>query len=130
MKQLAFFLAAVLCSLQQGCNESNQAEPTNVFVIIDVEMTFQNDLVSLVLDGKPLLESRITTNNVVSLAWSSGFLELSNKAHSLTFSVVEQGVTGGFNIDLSNDTSTVAIRFNRSSKQIQFQQYKGRLWRD
>lgn len=112
-----------------GCNESTQPATKEVLVLVDVESDFQNDLVTLFLDDKTLLESRITTNYVLSLAWSSGFLKLSNDRHSLYFAVNEFGVRDSYNVDLTNDTSTVAIRFDRSTRQIHFQQFKGRLLR-
>jgi hypothetical protein len=120
----------MILSLPWACTESTQAPPKRVFVLFEVGYSFQNDLVSLLLDDKPLLESRITTNDVLSLAWSSGFKELSNDSHSLYIALVEYGAHDSYKIDLSNDTSTVVINFDKPTRQIRFQQFKGRMLRD
>jgi hypothetical protein len=130
MRRIPLFLIAVAVCLQLDCSESTQPTAKEVYVLVEIESVFQNDLVTLLLDNKTLLESRITTNDVLSLAWSSGFMKLSNDSHSLYFAVIEFGTHDRYNIDLTNDTSTVAIRFDKSTSQIHFQQFKGRLWRD
>ncbi|MCX6134295.1 MAG: hypothetical protein NTU47_10830 [Ignavibacteriales bacterium] len=130
MHRFLVFLTLLAIFLQLGCHESTQPSLEEIAVLIELESAFKNDLVTLTLDNKMLLESRITTNDVLSLAWSSGFLKLSKESHSLHFAVVEFGAYVGYTIDLSNDTSTVAIGFDRSSKQIHLQQFKGRLLRD
>lgn len=130
MKLLAIrFVSTVVC-LQLACTESTQAPAKTVWVLFEVGYSFQNDLVTLLLDDKLLLESRITTNDVVSLAWSSGFRELSNDSHSLYFALVEYGVHDTYRIDLSNDTSTVIINYDKSIRQIRFDQFRGRRLRD
>jgi hypothetical protein len=129
MKFLPLYIFIVV-ALASGCSETNQPSEKDVYVAFDVEYDFQNDLVTILLDDKTLLESRITTNHVLSLAWSSGLKKLSRDPHSLYFGLLEYGAHNAYNIDLTNDTSTVTIRFNRSTSQIQFQQYKGRLLRD
>ena len=129
MKSLLKCLFVVVV-LQSGCRESTQPSAKDVYIAFDVESAFQNDLVTILLDDKTLLESRITTNYTVSLAWSSGLKKLSSDHHSLYFSAVEYGVHNSYNVDLANDTSTVTIRFDKLTKQIRFQQYKGRLMRD
>lgn|GEM_PF-2856722 len=130
MQRILFFFTLMVVFLQLGCHESTQPSLEEITVLFEVESAFKNDLVTLTLDSKILLESRITTNDVLSLAWSSGFIKLSNESHSLHFSIIECGAHGSYNIDLTNDTSTVAIRFDRSSKQIHIQQFKGGVLRD
>ena len=120
----------LLVALHSGCRESTEPSAKDVYVAFDLESAFQNDLVTMLLDDKTLLESRITTNYTISLAWSTGLKKLSNDHHSLYVALLEYGVHNSYNVDLTNDTSTVAIRFNRSTNQITFQQYKGRLLRD
>jgi hypothetical protein len=125
----AWLIAAVVLSLA-GCGESAQSPTKDVYVVFEVESDFQNDMVTLYLDYTTLLQSRITTNPVLSLAWSSGLQKLSNDGHFLYFAVSEQGAHGGYSLDLKDDLSTVTINFDRSTKQVIFRQYKGRLLRD
>jgi hypothetical protein len=130
MKPIFLFLIALTVFWLSGCNESTQPNAKEVFVSIEIESAFQNDLVRLILDNKTLLESRVTTNYTVSLAWSSGLRPLSNDAHSLYFEAIEYGAHNSCSIDLTNDTSTVTISFDRSRNQVIFRQFKGRLLRD
>ncbi|MGE5807076.1 MAG: hypothetical protein ACM34M_14885, partial [Ignavibacteria bacterium] len=71
-----------------------------------------------------------TTDYTLSLAWSSGLQKLSRKNHILNFFVVEHGVQKDFQIDTSNDTSTVLISFHKNNNQINIRQIKGRMLRD
>ena len=130
MKRLSLFLLALAVWCNSGCNQSTESSAKEVFVSFEVESAFQNDLVTLLLDSKTLLESRVSTNYTVDLAWSSGLRKLSNDNHTLYFAVIEYGAHNTYKIDLANDTSTVTINFDRPTKQIRFVQYKGILLRD
>jgi hypothetical protein len=130
MKQIFLSFIALAVLWQSGCSESTQSTAKDVYVSFEVESAFQNDLVTLLLDGNTLLESRVTTNYSVSLAWSSGLRKLSGDTHLLYFELIEYGARNGYRIDLTNDTSTVTINFDKSTRQISFRQYKGRLFRD
>ena len=101
-----------------------------MYVSYEIESAFQNDLVKLVLDDKILLESRITTNYVLSLAWSSGLQKISKDDHILHFTMVEYGTEKNYRIDTTNDTSTVLMRFDKNTNQISIKQIKGRTLRD
>ncbi len=130
MKPTLLFLIAIVVSWQSGCSESTQSTAKEVYVSFEIESAFRNDLVTFLLDSKTLLESRVTTNDVLSLAWSSGLQRLSNDNHMLYFAVIEYAAHNTYEVDLTDDTSTVTIHFDKSTKQIRFQQYKGRLFRD
>jgi hypothetical protein len=130
MKSTLLFVAVITVSSLLGCSESTQPPMREVFVSLEVESAFQNDLVKLSVDGQTLLNSRISTNYVLSLAWSSGLQKISDAYHLLDFAVIEYGVREVYSIDVANDTSTITIRFDKSTKQIHFQQYKGILLRD
>jgi hypothetical protein len=130
MRRFPVFLASLVVLLGSGCDQATQSTGKEVFVSIEIESDFQNDLVRLYLDYTTILEARITTNPVLSLAWSSGLRKLSNDSHFLNFAVTEYGVLKTYDVDLTSDTSTVTINFDKSTKQIRFQQYKGRLLRD
>jgi hypothetical protein len=129
MKPVLLSFVALAVFLQSGCSESTQSTAKEVYVSFEVESAFQNDLVTLLLDSKTLMESRVTTNYSVGLAWSSGLQKLSNDNHVLYFAVIEYAAHSAYEIDLTNDTSTVTINFNKSTKQISFRQYKGILLR-
>ena len=128
LRVLSLIVLAIL--LQSGCSESTQPNAKDVYVSIEVESAFQNDLMTLLLDSKTLVEAQVTTNYTVDLAWSSGLQKLSNDNHVLYFAVVEYAAHKAYEIDLKNDTSTVTINFDRATKQIRFVQYKGILLRD
>jgi hypothetical protein len=130
MKPKLLHLIVLAVLLQSGCSGSTQPNAKEVYVSIEVESAFQNDLVTLLLDSKTLIETRVTTNYSVDLAWSSGPQKLSNDNHVLYFAVVEYEAHKTYEIDLTNDTSTVTINFDRATKQIRFVQYKGILLRD
>jgi hypothetical protein len=124
-----WLILAVVLSLS-GCGESSTSPKKDVTVFFEVESDFRNDLVTLYLDYTTLLQSRITTDPVLSLAWSSGAQKISNDSHFLYFAVSEFGSHGGYSIDLKDDLSTVTINLDRSTKQVIFRQFKGRLLRD
>ena len=130
MKSVLLSLIALAVFLQSGCSESTQPNAKEVYVSIEVESAFQNDLVTLLVDSKTLVEAQVTTNYTVDLAWSSGLQKLSNDNHMLYFAVVGYAAHNTYAIDLTNDTSTVTINFDRSTRQIRFAQYKGILLRD
>lgn len=124
MKKLTLFSALLLLVFNTGCEQST--EPTSyVYISFDVESNFQNDSVRLALDNQLLLNSPVTTNYSVSLAWSSGLKRLSKTFHRLHFSVVDYGIQKDYQVDVTNDTSTVLIHFYKSTKQIDFMQVKG-----
>jgi hypothetical protein len=130
MKNIIFFVSlAILISLP-GCNQATEPAASDIYVNFEIESAFQNDSVKVTLDEKILLESRVTTDYSVSLAWASGIQRLSRDCHILHFEVVEYGTQKDYGIDITNDTSSVLIRFDQISKQISIQQIKGRYLRD
>ena len=124
-----FVIAFALAPLS-GCTQTTQPDTRYIYVSIEVESNLQNDPATIYLDYSTLLQSRINTNPVLSLAWSSGLQQLSHDIHYIYFAASELGAHGGYTIDLKDDTSTVTINVDRSSKQVTFRQYKGRLLRD
>ena len=84
----------------------------------------------ILLDQDTLLESEITTNYTISLAWSSGIKTISKEDHYLQVFIVDQTIKKEFYIDTTNDTSTVIIRFNRNTQQISIGQNNGTILRD
>jgi hypothetical protein len=130
MKTIIFIVSLITLISQTGCKQTTESSSSGIFVSYEVESAFQNDSVKVALDDKTLLESRVTTNYTISLAWSSGLQKLSRDNHFLHFGVVEYGVQKDYRIDTANDTSTVLLRFDKSTKQISFQQIRGRIFRD
>jgi hypothetical protein len=129
MKAISFF-TFIIIFLSIGCKQTTEPTETDVFVSFEIESEFNNDSVELLLDDKIILDSSITTNNLLSLAWSGGLQKLSRKTHILRFSVVEFGVQKDYKIDTENDTSTVLLRFDKNTKQINIEQIKGLALRD
>lgn len=128
MKKIIFIILFPIV-VQFGCKHAT--EPAEVvYVSYEIGNDFQDDFVILTLDGGILLESIVTTDYTLSLAWSSGLQKLSRKNHILNFFVVEHGVQKVFQIDTSNDTSTVLISFHKNNNQINIRQIKGRMLRD
>ncbi|HSR19008.1 MAG TPA: hypothetical protein VLM39_13025 [Ignavibacteriaceae bacterium] len=130
MKKIIFIIIMFFpIVFQYGCKHAT--EPAEVvYVSYEIGNDFQDDFVILTLDGGILLESIVTTNYTLSLAWSSGLQKLSRKNHILNFFVVEYGVQKDFQIDTANDTSTVLISFHKNTNQIDIRQIKGRTIRD
>ncbi len=128
MKKIIFITLFPIV-FQFGCKHAT--EPAEViYVSYEIGNDFQDDFVILTLDGGILLESIITTEYTLSLAWSSGLQKLSKKNHILNFFAVEYGVQKDFQIDTANDTSTVLISFHKNTNQIDIRQIKGRTIRD
>jgi hypothetical protein len=125
MKKLTMYFALFFLVFNNSCDQSTDPAATDVYVSFVIQSTFQNDAVRLLLDNKILLDSPVTTNSIIGLAWSSGLKKLSRTIHWLSFSVVDYGVQKGYQIDVVNDTSTVLIYFNKNTNQISFQQMKG-----
>jgi hypothetical protein len=96
-----------------------------MYVRIEMESAFENDSVKISVDDKTLLESRITTNYTVNLAWSSGLQRLTRSSHTVHFAVVEYAVQKDYTIDLTNDTSTVLMRFDKALNKLVFNKLKG-----
>ena len=130
MKIIISLITCIILILQFGCKQATEPTSQYVYVSYEIESAFQNDLVKLVLDDKILLESRITTNYVLSLAWSSGLQKISKDDHILHFTMVEYGTEKDYRIDTTNDTSTVLMRFDKNTNQISIKQIKGRTLRD
>ena len=130
MKVIKYFFALLLIILLNGCKYKQTTEPIfseNIYVSFDILTTFHNDSVQLALDDKILLDSTISTNNVLSLAWSSGLQRITRNNHILHLSLVEYKAQNYYMVDATNDTSTVLMFFDINTKQITFQQIKGKL---
>lgn len=130
IKPILFLTICIILILQLGCKQATEPTLQYVYVSYEIESAFQDDLVKLVLDEETILESRVTTNYVLSLAWSSGLQKHLKDNHMLHFTVVEYGVEKDYTIATSNDTSTVLLRFDKNSNQIIIKQIKGRTFRD
>ncbi|MBP6671755.1 MAG: hypothetical protein KA247_01335 [Bacteroidetes bacterium] len=116
-----------------GCTRSNDA-PVNslpdMYVSIELGSAFQDDSVRLMLDGKQLVDERISTNYTIGLAWSSGLQRMTRNSHFIHFDVPTYGARTDLLVSTVNDTSTVLLEFEPLSKQISVNQIKGRYLRD
>lgn len=79
-----FYLFIILITLS-SCKQSTEPLNTKFYVNIEVESSFQNNPVQTTVDRKILLDSNITTNDILSLAWGSGLKELTKEDHILKF---------------------------------------------
>jgi len=130
-RQVKIFIAFLLLLFSQsGCKQATEPKASDIYVNFEIEIDFHNDSVKVALDDKILLESRVTTDYTISLAWSSEFQRLSRAAHNLFFTVVEYDVQSHYLIDTTNDTSTVLLRFDKITKKISIHQIKGVVLRD
>ncbi|MGA8265552.1 MAG: hypothetical protein WB779_14005, partial [Ignavibacteriaceae bacterium] len=77
MKKITLSSALLLLMFNFGCKHSTEPNAPDVYVSFDIQSTFQNDAVKLTIDNQMLLDSPVTTNYSISLAWSSGFKRLS-----------------------------------------------------
>jgi len=130
VKIILLFITYIILILQFGCKQATEPTAQDIYVSYEIESAFQDDLVRLVLDDEILLESKVTTNYTISLAWSSGLQRLSKNDHILHFTVVEYGAEKDYRVDTTNDTSTVLLRFDKNTNQISIKQIKGRTLRD
>jgi len=130
LKIIILFVSLTLLISQNGCKQTTEPASLDMYVLYEIESAFQEDSVKLTLDDKILLESKVTTNYTVSLAWSSGLQKLSRTSHKINFAVVEYGVERDFYIEATNDTSSVLIRFDKETELISFQQIRGKILRD
>ena len=127
MKITILFISLTIPFLQIGCKQATEPNASDIHVSFEIEYTFENDSVHQSLDNNILLDSNVTTNFMLGLAWSSRLRKLSRDNHQLNFAVIEYGVQKDFTIDTSNDTSTVLLRFDREANQISIEQIKGRV---
>ena len=129
MKLTILFISILILLLQFGCKQTTEPGTPDIYVSFEIEHTFENDSVQLSLDNKILLDSSVTTNFMLGLAWSSRLRKLSRNNHQLNFAVVEYGAQKDYTVDTSNDTSTVMLRFDKQTNQISIKQIKGRVYR-
>lgn len=130
MKTIIYLVFLVTLISQIGCKQATESTASDIYMSFEIESDFQNDSVKVTLNENILLDSRVTTNYTIGLAWSSGLQRLSRVSRILHFAVVEYGVQKDYKIDITNDTSTVLLRFDKITKQISIQQLKGRYLRD
>jgi hypothetical protein len=130
MRTVPFIISLIIIISQTGCKHTTEPIVSDMYVNIEAESSFQDNAVKIIVDNQILLDSRITTNDVLSLAWSSGLQKLSRNHHTLQFTVIEYGIQKNYSIDNTNDTSTVLLRFDKVTKQISIQQIKGKILRD
>ncbi len=133
MKKIIFYISIISFISQTGCKqatESTNQSASDMYMSYEIESAFENDSVTFSVDNKTLLESRITTDYTINLAWSSGLQRISRNSHTLHLAVVEYAVQKDYTVDTIYDTSTVLLRFDKAAKQISVQQIKGRLLRD
>ena len=130
MKSLLFTVLITTLILFTSCEQTTGPSSSYIYVNYEIESAFQNDSVEVYLDNETILKSKVTTNYTINLAWSSGLQKLSRDYHLLRFKVVDFGVKMDYTVNVSNDTSTVLLRFNKDSKQISIQQIKGIFLRD
>ena len=130
MKTMIYIACVVLLTSQVSCKHATETPTPDMYVIYQVESAFQGDSVRLIVDDKILMQSRVTTNYTVDLAWSSELQKLSRDSHTLHFDVIQYDVQNDYRINIANDTSSILIRFNRDTKLISIEQVKGILLRD
>jgi hypothetical protein len=130
MKTIIFFVSLITLASQIGCKQATEPASSAIYVSFEIGSTFHNDSVKVALDDKTLLDSRVTTNGTISLAWSSKLLKLSKDSHKLHFAVMDYGVQKDYNIDTANDTSTVLMSFDKNITQISIEQIKGIITRE
>lgn len=123
---LFFFISIVFLS---SCHkEDSVTNPANqdAYLSIIVGGDFQSDLVKVALNNDVLVDDTMLTNYSIAAAWTSGLKKM--KAGQKTI-LAEMG---NFNILASQeftlkDTLTVIVNYDRASKQLKFNFYKGFL---
>lgn len=123
---LIIFTAIVLT----GCVQTNEPGEQDYYISIDVESGFLNDAVKLTLDNSTLLNSMVSTDYTINLAWSSGLINLSGDGHILNFTVPGYTLQEDYTIESSYDTSTVIIELDKDSYRVNISQSEGLISRD
>ena len=83
------------------------------------------------MDGKILLDSSISTDQSVGLAWSSGLKSMSPGVHILNIFMADYDIDTNYYFTASpGDTSTIRVRFDKTSNDINIRQIEGRILRD
>ncbi len=129
MKTFALSLAFAVVALLFGCRE-DVTHPTQIEPVLAVELgnTFDNDSVSIQLDGTQLFSGTVTTNLTISAAWLSGPMKSTSGNHTVRVSIINEGVQSVQRVDVQ-DTTTVVINYDRSSRAISFEQFDRLLMR-
>ena len=112
-----------------GCDHGTDPNGQSTILSIDLESDFQHDLVEVSLDGQTLTNSIMTTNDVLSLAWSTGPRTTPVGDHTVTVLVNGVFVNGRHQFTLA-DTTTLRVRYDRQKGELQFAEYKGMILRD
>lgn len=123
----SIFISLILLS---GCKQSTEPDNPYFYVKIEAGSSFLNDSVQVTLDNKTVLDSTITTNDALSLAWGSTWQKLTKESHILKIAVLNFSAQKDYYIGTQYDSTTVIIKFTRSSKQISFYQIEGVQYRD
>jgi len=124
-----FFGFIFLTTLFLGCKQSNDPSTSHALARIDIESDFQNDSIKVEFDSQSLFVGRVTTNYTVSEAWTSGRLDVVEGNHTIKLTVYTDSTTNQISTKIQ-DTVVVAVRYDRHTKQIDFQMYHYWLMRD
>ena len=122
-KHLVIFLFLILF---QGCEQTTEPS-SDIYIDFNIESDFENNLVSIDLNNTTIFNGKVSTDGIVGLAWSSGTRKLERKEYILNFSVLDNNLQKKYNLDISKDTSTVRIRFDKRTNQITINQVEGRI---
>ncbi len=120
MIKLIFTIPVIICVMFL-CSCSNdkptQAVTKDAVLIIDLENDFNNDSVVVSLNGEVLCTERITTNYILSLAWTTGRVNRKQGKYTIDVQIPDLLVHSRFSLDL-HDTMDACIKYSRADKDI------------
>jgi hypothetical protein len=124
-----FFGLLFLAILNLSCKQSSEPTSINALSRIDLESDFRNDSVKVEFDSQSLFVGRVTTDHAVSAAWTSSRLDITAGIHTIKLTVYTDSVSNQISTKIQ-DTVIVAVRYERQTKQINFQMYNYWLMRE
>lgn len=98
--------------------ESLHLIPNTPLLSIDLQGGFDNDSVQVTLDGKELFSKNVTTNPLLSLAYSRR-TSVSDGRHKIKVLIINAGDTNETEF-MMQDTLTISVNYNKNTHEITF----------
>ena len=119
--KLIYLVLGFLFFLYSGCN-TEDSNTSQALLRVDLQSGFYKDSVRILIDNDVLLDSVVSTNAVLSLAWTSKNLTVNTGYYK--FSAIIFGECLFRETDFFiHDTSTVTINLSSNPDDIKFKIY-------
>jgi ABC-type uncharacterized transport system auxiliary subunit len=112
MKKVILFTSLALLLLT-ACRKTNN--PTVFSLGVDMQDSFKQDNVQVLIDNQPLLDSKVTTNNALSLG---GSIATANTEGSHTIKVIVNDSIVTTETFTQKSDLYIGVKFNRAAKTV------------